>query len=177
MGTPNQIPRPGQVGVLLLIGLSLAFGFNNCGKVASYPLDESQLAPLETKVELLAQKYQGKLTGNFCEAAENYACLQKTFSRELATEPAGSSMACATISGGIEICPQIQKRTYNSGVATELCKQEHCEESYEFEEFDCHLKLGANMGVYPVVVTGSELSEALETLHQSCLKIQQGSSL
>ena len=53
--------------------------------------------------------------------------------------------------------------------------QENCADQFDYEEYDCHLKLSLHAdGLYPLVSTEATLQTSLETLYKSCLEIQKG---
>lgn len=162
------------ISVFVIAGFFLAIAFNNCGKSQGSLNLSTQLDSYENKEVFLIQQFQGKLDQEFCYSSTNYSCVRKVFSQNINYQDLGSSQSeCIHLLRGGEICPEIRNYTYNSKAAQSAC-QENCQESYEYEEYDCHLKLGSVARVFPLVTTENTLSKAIEKLNQSCVHIQEG---
>lgn len=154
---------------------ALLFAFNNCGKVFTGEFESDHLQPLATKVSNLKATYQGNLSQNFCFESKNYSCVHKVFSSTAESQDLGvSSEECVNLSSGGQVCPETHHYVLNSQAAKEACK-ENCQESYDFQDYDCNLKLApSKSGVYPLVVTTDNLEGAIEELHRACQDIQKG---
>lgn len=156
--------------------LTLSLSYNNCAQ--NVQSKANAFKDYDDRVTILTQQFGGKFDKTFCDNSENYACLHKAFSPSHQNEDRGfSNSDCRVMevgdSGDKRICPQIQSFTYNSSTALESC-QENCTDQYEFEEFECHLKLGPVMGVYPLVSSQATLQESLQQLYKSCQQVQEG---
>jgi len=174
MGIINRYKRPITGFLLLVIGSALAIAYNNCGKPHDSANISTQLDSYENKEVFLIAQFQGKLESNFCYNSANYSCVHKIFSKNLNYQDMGKNHSlCVNLLQGGQVCPEVQQFSYNSQAAQSAC-QENCQESYEYEEYDCHLKLGSVARVFPLIVTDDNLSRAIEKLNRSCLRIQEG---
>jgi len=58
---------------------------------------------------------------------------------------------------------------FNSEAAQENCKG--CEESYEYQEYSCHLKIPNEENVYPIYFTAPTLADSLQQLSDFCVSL------
>ncbi len=168
---------------LSLIGIAIVnVTFTNCGGVGSAPSSNatSQMS-YETTVTALKTMHAGRVPISFCQDSKNYACLYKVFSTKVEVNSANSpEPVCTAVSDRTEICAMTQKFTYSTISAEKACG-ENCDEAarhlYDYEEFECHVKLSLNTdGIYPLVASESNFLGSLEKVYQSCLEIQKGSA-
>lgn len=168
----KPIPMSVQPFVFLFCFGSLVLVFNNCGHSPTSTSNVNQ-STADT-IQTLSQLHSKSMSADFCSMSANYECLHKVFASHVETGTS-QQQVCAPVSGGNELCPQVTVQTYDSSAAQQAC-QAGCNENYNYEEYECHLKLAGGNGIYPLVVTQASLSEALNQLKQSCQDIQRGGS-
>src|SRR5438105_143557 len=137
---------------LALLGLLTVVSFNNCARNpntnASVPLTAFQDQRGIEKT--LAQQYDAKMPADFCEKSENYFCHLQIFSPTVATAIEKTEFDCVQLLKGGKLCPAGLLMTHNSKSATENCN--NCGESFDYQEFECHLRLLDPNQLYPLVV-------------------------
>jgi hypothetical protein len=155
------------IGALALLGAASFLPFTNCSQnpqSASTP-HAAFLSPDE-KIKSLKSEFSGRIPISFCESSEAYGCMKKVYSREIASEQKIPMQECAFVSNEIELCPVVQTFHFNSEAAEENCNG--CEETYEYTDYSCHLKIPNQDNVYPIVFTELTLDQSLSNLHQFC---------
>lgn len=160
------------VVVLVIIGTTSFLPFTNCSQnpqSASTP-EVAFLAP-EEKSELLKSEFHGRVPLSFCETSEAYGCMKKVYSSEVTSGQMAATQECAIVTEDLELCPLIQTFHFNSETAQENCNG--CEESYEYTEYSCHLKIPNQDNINPIVFTEVTLGQSLSKLHQFCSSIAE----
>ena len=168
---------------LSLIGIAVInVTFTNCGGVGSVQSSTvtSQMS-YESTVTALKTLHAGRVPASFCQDSKNYACLYKVFSTRVVNNSSSAPEAiCTAVSDRTEICATTQKFVYSTFNAEKSCR-ENCDEAarhmYDYEEFECHVKLSLNAdGIYPLVASEKNFVDSMEKVYQSCLEIQKGSA-
>lgn len=163
-----------QVGIFLCVFISLSLAFNNCGQSpqdsAAYWANLSE----EEKLEGLLKLHGGSLSSDFCRDSTRYECIHKVFAEGIEQAAWPPVSECLVTAVGDSLCPLVSSRTYNTAAASRACG-EQCWESYNYEEYQCHLKLAGGVGHFPLVKVAATLTPAIEELQTDCFRIVQGS--
>ena len=171
----NKANRVAAGGLtLFFIGLMAFVPFSNCSQNpqnASTP--KTAFLNPEEKLETLKIEFQGRVSSSFCQSNEAYGCMQKVYSPDALSSQKQSYQECLIINNKIQICPMISTFHFNSSAAQENCNG--CQESYEYIEYSCHLKIPNSENIYPIVSTNSNLEHSLLELHEFCVSIAEDS--
>lgn len=137
--------------------------FTNCAKnPQSASVPSTAFMSESEKLSSLAQEFQGKTTAQFCKQESSYGCMKRVYSKNIENQNRGLELSCVG-----QFCVQTQVFHFNSSDAQEHCNG--CTENLESTEYDCHLKISNQEGIYPVIVTSQNLSDSLDQLSNFCL--------
>lgn len=178
MGIVNRQWKNLIYSFVTLVGFAfIGLAFNNCGGVGMMQASSTSVAQMsyDSKVNALKQIHSESLPANYCHDANNYSCLAKVFSTTLAVDSSENLGAqCVLTADHQELCVDVKKYSYTTSSAQQNC-QGNCDDNFNFEEVECHLKLSLNTdGIYPLVATEPNVSASLAKVYQSCLSIQKG---
>src|SRR5690606_8331270 len=109
---------------------------------------------IDSRLRSVKTTNEGNLPIGFCTKGANYGCLHKVFSRTAEEREYEGSSQC--VMGGI-LCVNVISRTYNSAVLAQDCPD--CE--FDYDEFECHVKLADQTGIYPLIVTARSFDDAV----------------
>lgn len=164
----------GKSHLILVLFFSgfLALSFNNC---APNPANPHAAGPLqspfmtnEQKIKVLVEQSHNALSADFCNQEKNYSCLHKIHSKSVENSREIEKDNCAQTSQNGKLCPAMEIVRFNTEAASRACTTD-C--NYEYEEYDCHLKVLSEEGIYPLTAQAPTLGEALEQLSASCLEL------
>lgn len=161
----------GSIG-LVIAGTFAFLPFTNCSKnpqSAATPYT-AFLSPSE-KYEALKTEFKGRVPLSFCQSSESYGCMKKIYSRNIASEQMAPSVECSMVSNDLKLCPSIQTFHFNSAAAEENCNG--CEESYEYMDYNCHLKIPNSESIYPINFTEATRDQSLLKLYELCASIAE----
>jgi hypothetical protein len=137
--------------------------FTNCARnPQSAAVPSTAFVSEGERLSSLAKEFQGKTSAQFCKLESSYGCMKRVYSKNIENENRGSELSCVG-----QFCVQTQVFHFNSTEAQEHCNG--CTENLESAEYDCHLKLANQDGIYPIIVTSQSLSEGLDQLSDFCL--------
>ena len=174
MGMGNFNSKRLAVGgfAIIVIGTLSFLPFTNCSQNpqnAATP-EVAFLSPVE-KYEVLKSEFKGRVPLSFCQSSESYGCMKKIYSRQLASEQMAPTRECSLISGELKVCPAVHTFHFNSEAAESNCNG--CEETYEYMDYSCHLKIPNRDGIYPISFTEATLEQSLLKLYQFCASIAE----
>ncbi len=137
--------------------------FTNCAQnPQSAAVPSTAFVSEGEKLSSLAKEFQGKTSAQFCKLESSYGCMKRVYSKNIENENRGSELSCVG-----QFCVQTQVFHFNSTEAQEHCNG--CTENLESSEYDCHLKVPNEDGIYPVIITSQNLSDSLDQLSNFCL--------
>lgn len=169
----NNLNRFAIGGLGLFIMGTLAFvPFSNCSQnpqSATVP-QSAFLAPAE-KYEALKNEFKGRVPLSFCHSSEAYGCMKRIYSAEITSGEIPVKQECATISGDLKLCPLTQTFTFNTEAAEQNCNG--CQETYEYLEYSCHLKIPNKENIYPIIAIKPTIEQSLTELNQLCVAIAE----
>lgn len=160
------------VSALALIGTASFLPFTNCSQNpqnASTP-EIAFLSP-EEKSEILKSEFSGRVPSSFCESSEAYGCMKKVYSKDLASQQIAPAKECVFVTENLEVCPVVQTFHFNSEAADANCNG--CEETYEYIDYSCHLKIPNQDNIYPITFTEANLEKSLSDIYQFCSVIAE----
>lgn len=160
-----------KVSGILVFSILIGFSFfTNCARnpeSASVP-DTAFVSPNEKHLRLKSL-FKNQIPTGFCSSDSSYACQRKVYSAQITNGIAKNSQECTALGESLQICPTIQTLYFNTEAAQLHCQG--CEETYEYLEYSCHLKLANQDGLFPAVATQPTLHASLYELHQFCTSI------
>lgn len=137
--------------------------FTNCAKnPQSASVPSTAFMSESERLSSLAKEFKGKTTAEFCELESSYGCMKRVYSKNIESQNQGSELSCID-----RFCVQTQVFHFNSSDAQEHCNG--CTDNLESFEYDCHLKVANQDGIYPIIITSQNLSESLNQLSNFCL--------
>lgn len=159
---------------IAVIGTLSFLPFSNCSQnPQNAPTPESAFLSPAEKYDSLKSEFRGRVPLSFCQASESYGCMKKIYSREIVSAQMDRTQECALISNELKICPSLQTFHFNSEAAEENCNG--CEETYEYMDYSCHLKIPNRDNIYPITSTEATLDQSLFKLYQLCAAIAEES--
>jgi hypothetical protein len=172
MGTKNL--RHFIIGGLSLAGFcSLALiPFSNCSRNpqnASVP-KTAYLSPSE-KEEAIKLEFKGRIPITFCQTSDAYGCMKRVYSGKVKSEELPGKQECAEVSDQLKLCPLTQTFHFNSLAAEENCNG--CQETYEYLEYSCHLKIPNIENIYPIVAIKPSMGQSLSELYELCVTLAE----
>ena len=136
--------------------------FTNCAKnPQSASIPSTAFMSESEKLTSLAQEFQGRTTADFCKQESSYGCMKRVYSKSIENQNRGSELSCVG-----QFCVQTQVFHFNSSDAQEHCNG--CTENLESTEYDCHLKVSNQEGIYPIIMTSQNLNDSLDQLSNFC---------
>lgn len=160
-----------KLGAFLLVAGLVAFTFNNCG--GSHSPSERAFVPQQQLQNAMSNLYSGKLSSDVCRDASQYVCVHKIFSQDVEDAQSEIDFPCVKVSDGTEICVLGDQYRYNSSAAVASCG-ENCSESYEYQEFNCYVRLPDVHGVYPIQFTAENFQVTVDETYRACLRVVGG---
>lgn len=137
--------------------------FTNCAKnPQSASVPSTAFMSESEKLSSWTQEFQGRTTAQFCKLESSYGCMKRVYSKNIENQNRGSELSCVD-----KFCVQTQVFHFNSSDAQEHCKD--CTDNLESIEYDCHLKLVNQDGIYPIIITSQNLGDSLNQLSNFCL--------
>ena len=171
----NNLNRIAIGGVsLFIMGTIALVPFTNCSQnpqSASTPAT-AFLSPQE-QYEALKTEFKGRVPLSFCQSSESYGCMKRVYSAEVASAEQPAKQECATISGELKLCPVTQTFSFNSEAAEKNCNG--CQETYEYLEYSCHLKIPNQENIYPIISIKPTIEQSLTDLYELCAAIAEES--
>lgn len=161
---------------MLILGFIAGFSFfTNCSRNpenASIP-NTAFLSP-EAQNSAFKEQFSDRVPASFCNEDFSYSCQRRVYSASVPNSTAQGAHECAYLNEIVKICPAIQNIQFNTKAAQQNCQD--CNETYEYLEYSCHLKIPNEEGLYPITATKPTLNESLYELFQTCTSIAYGNT-
>lgn len=141
--------------------------FTNCAQnPQSAEVPQSAFLSSEDANTSLMVEFSGKTSYQFCDLPTSYGCMKRVYSRTIASENRAPEETCIQ---GSNFCVHTLVTHFNTQEAQETC--DNCDDSFETENFACHLKLANSDGIYPIVEIAEDFSVAIENLQNFCRSV------
>lgn len=151
--------------------LCLSLAFNNCAPQLKTNSDSAAFRNAEEIENDFINLYGGKLAADTCENSLLYFCHHKIFSTDLQNQSTPATFDCVNIGTASPLCPIGFIQTYNTQAAAAECKNNRCDESYNYEEYECHLNLTDSNSRKSLKITTDNLESSIQQLYHSCQRI------
>ncbi len=159
---------------LFLLGAIALVPFSNCSQNpqnATTP-KSAFLSPQEKSIALQLE-FQARVSSSFCKSYESYSCMKKVYSASVESGQSSNLQECVNLSSDLRLCSSVRIVYFNTEAAQENCNG--CQESYEYAEYSCHLRIPNSENLYPIVSTQVSLEKSLSDLHSFCQRIAEDS--